>query len=77
MSAGYFGYDDKGWASEILECPISHWKGKFHLRSALTTVRPTTRSLAETIGRRFAAFGGVEVELPQRDAMRQAPEFAE
>jgi len=47
------------------------------LRSALTTVRPTTRNLAETIGRRFAAFGGVEVELPQRGAMRQPPEFAE
>jgi len=30
MSARYFGYDDKGWASEILECPISHWKGEFH-----------------------------------------------
>ena len=26
---------------------------------------------------RFAAFGGLEVELPRRDAMRQAPEFAE
>jgi hypothetical protein len=25
-----FHYYDKGWESEILECPICHWKGKFH-----------------------------------------------
>src|SRR5258707_8521872 len=47
------------------------------LRSALTASSPVKGNLAETIHRRFAAFGGLEFELPRRDAMRQAPEFAE
>jgi antitoxin FitA len=47
------------------------------LRSALTASSPVKRNLAETIHRRFAAFGGLEIELPRRDTMRQAPEFAE
>jgi hypothetical protein len=38
---------------------------------------PVKGNLAETIHRRFAAFGGLEIELPRRDTMRQAPEFAE
>ena len=25
---------DQGWESEILECPICHWKGKFHQKYA-------------------------------------------
>jgi antitoxin FitA len=33
--------------------------------------------LAETIHRRFAELGGLEFELPRRDTIRQAPEFAE
>jgi len=45
------------------------------LRSALTTSSPVKGNLAETIRRRFAAFGGVEFELPRRDPMRQAPGF--
>lgn len=47
------------------------------LRSALTVSSPAKRNLAETIHRRFAEFGGLELELPRRDAVRQAPEFAE
>src|SRR5712671_1411198 len=47
------------------------------LRSALTASSPVKGNLAETIRRRFAAFGGLELELPRRDDMRQAPEFAE
>ena len=47
------------------------------LRSALSSVPTAKRNLAEAIRRRFAAFGGLELELPGRDAMRQAPGFAE
>lgn len=47
------------------------------LRSALTVSSPVKKNLGETIHRRFAEFGGLELELPRRDAMRQAPEFAE
>jgi plasmid stability protein len=47
------------------------------LRSALTASRVVKGNLAETIQRRFAAFGGLEFELPRRDAMRQAPGFDE
>jgi len=31
-----FHYYDKGWESEILECPICHWKGKFHQGATCT-----------------------------------------
>jgi antitoxin FitA len=47
------------------------------LRSALTAARPTKRNLAESIRQRFTAFGGVELELPRRDAVRQPAESAE
>jgi plasmid stability protein len=47
------------------------------LRSALSAARPAKKNLAETIRQRFAAFGGVELELPRRDAVRQPPEFSE
>src|ERR1017187_7625600 len=46
------------------------------LRSALTTVRPRTRNLAESIRQRFSALGGVELELPRRDPVRHPPDFA-
>ena len=46
------------------------------LHSALTASPPLKGNLAETIHRRFAAFGGFEFELPRRDAMRQAPGLA-
>ena len=47
------------------------------LRSALTASSPVKGNLAEAIHRRFAAFGGVGLELPRRDAMREAPGFGE
>ena len=47
------------------------------LRSALTASSPVKGNLAETVHRRFAAFGGIEFELPRRDNMRHAPAFAE
>ena len=44
------------------------------LRSALTSA--TARgNLAEAIRRRFAPLGGVELDLPARKGMRQAPQF--
>ena len=40
------------------------------LRTALSASSPTKGNLAESIRRRFAQFGGVELELPERDAIR-------
>ena len=45
------------------------------LRSALTTSSRTKGNLAEAIRRRFASFGGIELSLPKRDALRKAPRF--
>ena len=42
------------------------------LRSALTTSPRTNGNLAEAIRGRFASFGGIEISLPQRDAVRKA-----
>jgi plasmid stability protein len=36
---------------------------------------PSTGDLGRAIHERFAAMGGVELELPPRDPMRAAPEF--
>ena len=47
------------------------------LRSTLTASFPATGSLAESIRRRFAAFGGLEFELVRRDPMRNPPDFPE
>lgn len=47
------------------------------LRSALIASAQPKRNLAEAVRQRFAPFGGLEVELPRRDAMRPAPEFSE
>lgn len=47
------------------------------LRSALTASSPGRANLAENIQRRFAALGGLELKLPRRDAIREAPAFAE
>jgi plasmid stability protein len=46
------------------------------LRSALTAARPKTRNLAESIRQRFSTFGGIELELPKRDPLRNPPDFA-
>jgi plasmid stability protein len=47
------------------------------LRSALTAPSPIKKNLAEAIHRRFAPFGGLELKLPRRDALRPAPGFGE
>ena len=46
------------------------------LRSALTNSAKTKGNLAEAIRRRVAPFGGIELSLPKRDAIRKAPRFA-
>ena len=45
------------------------------LRAALTGSLPPEGNLTDAIRRRFAAFGGFELEPPRRDALRSAPEF--
>ena len=47
------------------------------LRSALTTSSPVKGNLADSIRRRFAGFGGIELQLPRRDPVRQPPGFNE
>ena len=47
------------------------------LRSALTASRPTTGDLADRIHRRFVRFGGVELPVLKRDALRDVPSFEE
>jgi plasmid stability protein len=46
------------------------------LRSALNASN-AGRNLAEIVRRRFAPFGGVDLEIPRRDAMREPPKFEE
>lgn len=46
------------------------------LRFALTTASPVKGNLAVTIHRRFAALGGIELELPRRDPIREIPDLA-
>jgi plasmid stability protein len=47
------------------------------LRSALRSSPSARENLADAIRRRFAAFGGFELKLPRRDAVRHPPEFSE
>jgi plasmid stability protein len=47
------------------------------LRLALTVPSPAKGNLAESIRRRFRALRGVELQVPQRDAMREPPRFGE
>jgi len=46
------------------------------LRSAVSGAAPQSPNLAESIRKRFATFGGVELKLPKRDSLRQPPDFA-
>ncbi|MEO8724548.1 MAG: hypothetical protein ABI383_00365 [Acidobacteriaceae bacterium] len=46
------------------------------LRNALSVPSGDQRSLAEVIRERFAPFGGVELEIPPRDAARESPDFS-
>jgi plasmid stability protein len=43
------------------------------LRTALAQDTKTTRNLAQAIRRRFEPLGGVELELPERQPMREPP----
>jgi plasmid stability protein len=45
------------------------------LREAVEVPAEKSESLAKAIRRRFAPFGGVELEIPPRDAIRPAPKF--
>jgi len=45
------------------------------LRTALSASRPAKGNLAASIQRRFAEVGGVDLELPRRDALRRAAKF--
>ena len=47
------------------------------LRAAVTSVSQIPQNLAEAVQRRFAAFGGLDLEVPPRGAIRPAPEFDE
>ena len=47
------------------------------LRLALTAPRQARGNLADAIRRRFAPFGGVELELPPREPVREPPDFSE
>jgi plasmid stability protein len=47
------------------------------LRSALRASPAGKQNLHDAIRRRFAEFGGLDLELPPRDAARQAPRFGE
>ena len=48
------------------------------LRASLSEASaPPPENLAEAIRKRFAPFGGVELELPRREPMREPPDFGE
>jgi plasmid stability protein len=47
------------------------------LRSALISQPNLKDNLADIVRRRFAPLGGVELELPPRDPIREPPDFAE
>lgn len=48
------------------------------LRASLNDAAPQPpENLAEAIRKRFAPFGGVELELPEREPMREPPDFSE
>jgi antitoxin FitA len=45
------------------------------LQTALATSRPPSRNLYERIRARFAPLGGVDLDLPPREAAREPPRF--
>jgi plasmid stability protein len=47
------------------------------LRSALRASPAENENLVDAIRRRFAKYGGVELEIPPRDAVREPPDFTE
>ncbi len=47
------------------------------LRVALSSESHTSRDLVESIRRRFTAIGGVELDLPSREPMREPPDVGQ
>jgi plasmid stability protein len=47
------------------------------LRVALSSESHTSRDLVASIRRRFAAIGGIELDLPPREPIREPPEFGQ
>lgn len=47
------------------------------LRVALAAGERPARNLAETIRARLAPVGGIELQLPARDAIRDTPDFGQ
>ena len=45
------------------------------LRSAVAKEAAATRNLALAIRKRFERFGGIEIEVPEREPMREPPQF--
>jgi len=45
------------------------------LRSSLVAASLGKGHLAEAVRRRFAVFGGVQLQAPSRDVIRKAPKF--
>jgi plasmid stability protein len=45
------------------------------LSAALSIEEPAGRNFGEQIHRRFAALGGVELEIPEREPIRRPPDF--
>ena len=45
------------------------------LRSALSQEASPSSSLSSTIRRRFAEFGGVDIQIPEREPVRRPPVF--
>lgn len=45
------------------------------LRTALAATEPVARNLADTIRSRLQSVGGVELEIPPRQPIRDAPDF--
>jgi plasmid stability protein len=45
------------------------------LRSAVVERRAPARGLGTAIHRRFKAIGGIDLELPERETMREPPRF--
>jgi len=45
------------------------------LRTALAGADHAPRNLAEALRRRFGAVGGIDLEIPSREPMREPPQF--
>ena len=46
------------------------------LRLAVNRTAPEEDNLAEAIRQKFAALGGVELEIPKREPIREPPDFS-